>query len=91
MAGVLDTYGYRDSDTGLVTIKAQEEYKQSAKDSEQDTRIQKNYSDNIVQQDEIDWNSLMNDAQEAMINELNDKIEHITSGGTIEDLDMGGW
>ena len=90
MAGTLDYYGYKDDNTALVSAKTQEEWKQNAKDKEQDAKIQKNYDENVIQQDEIDRNSLINDAQESQINDLYTKIENI-SGGTLTDLDMGGW
>lgn len=91
MAGALDIYGYQDKNTALITTKSQEEQKQNARDAAQDAKIKYNYDENVTQQDEIDRNKLINDIQEIQINELNDKIEHITSGGTITDLDMGSW
>jgi hypothetical protein len=91
MAGTLDYYGYKDEDTALINAKTLEEWKQSAKDREQDEKIKRNYDDNTVQQSEIDRNSLINDAQIAQINDLYEKIEHIPSGGTITDFDMGDW
>lgn len=91
MAGALDIYGYQDNNTALITTKSQEEHKQSVRDTEQDAKIKYNYDENVTQQDEIDRNKLINDIQDIQINELNDKIEHITSGGTITDLDMGSW
>lgn len=90
MAGVLDTYGYQDENTRLVTMRSQEEWRQSAKDKEQDEKIKRNYDDNVYQQDEIDRNSLINDSQESQIYDLYEKIENI-SGGTITDFDMGDW
>lgn len=90
MAGVLDSYGYWDDGTQLVTLQTQEEWKQSAKDQEQDSKIQQNYNDNVYQQGEIDRNTLINDIQEAQINEINEIISQIT-GGTTVDFDMGNW
>ena len=91
MAGILDYYGYKDDDTALINSKTLEELKQSAKNKEQDEKIQRNYDDNLIQQNEIDRNSLINDAQVGQINDLYNKIDNITSGGTITDMDMGGW
>jgi uncharacterized membrane protein YhiD involved in acid resistance len=90
MAGILDYYGYEDTQTQLVTLKKQEDYRQSVKDKEQDEKIKQNYEENITQQDEIELNSLINDEQIAQINDLYEKIDNI-SGGTIADLDMGSW
>lgn len=91
MAGVLDYYGYKDTDTALISSKAIEEQKQTERDKAQDEKIKRNYDDNVTQQDEIDRNSLINDAQALQINDLYEKIEHMPSGGTITDLDMGDW
>ena len=92
MAGSLDYYGYKDADTGLINSKTLEEYKQLAKDKEQDEKIKRNYDDNAIQQGEIDRNSLINDAQIEQINDLYRKIESIpSSGGTITNFDMGEW
>lgn len=91
MAGVLDYYGYKDTNTPLVDQKTLEELKQSVKDKEQDSLIKRNYDDNVTQQSEIDRNSSINDTQIAQINDLYDKIERIPSGGTITDFDMGAW
>jgi hypothetical protein len=91
MAGSLDYYGYKDDDTALISSKTIDKMKQSEKDKEQDARIERNYDDNLTQQSEIDRNSLINDAQIAQINDLYEKIEHMPSGGTVTDLDMGDW
>ena len=49
-----NSYGYSDAGTQLVTVISQAEHKQNEKDKEQDIRIQKNYDDNVIQQEEID-------------------------------------
>lgn len=53
MAGILDYYGYSDTETGLVSTTQQAQMEQSAKDAEQDVRIQENYDVNVTQQEEI--------------------------------------
>ena len=91
MAGPLNYYGYSDKGTQIVSVKSQEEAKQSQVDAEQDVLIKKSLDDNITQQDEIDRNSMINDQQVQQIDDLYNRIEDITSGGTITDLDMGDW
>ena len=91
MAGSLNYYGYSDKGTQIVSVKSQEEAKQSQVDAEQDVLIKKSLDDNITQQDEIDRNSMINDQQVQQIDDLYNLIEDITSGGTITDLDMGDW
>ena len=90
MAGVLDNYGYNDDITKLIPYQTFDEAKQSKIDEEQNRKIEKNRTDNVEQQGEIDMNTLINDAQQAQIEDLEEKIQHI-SGGTIDDLDMGEW
>lgn len=90
MAGVLDNYGYNDDTTKLIPYQTFDEAKQSKIDEEQNKKIEKNRTDNVEQQEEIDKNTLINDAQQVQIDDLEEKIQHI-SGGTIEDLDMGEW
>lgn len=73
---ILDTYGYKDSAIHLTTRRQQDEEKQSEIDEEQSERIQRNTD--------------VNDEQESQINELNEKIKHM-SGGTVTDFDFGSW
>lgn len=82
MAGVLDYYGYEESNTALVSSKTIDEQKQVEKDKSQDEMIKKNLEDNEAQQVKIDRNSSINAIQEGQITDLYNLIGHGASGTT---------
>lgn len=91
MAGILDTYGYKESQTSLVTVEQQNEEKQNEIDKLQSAQIEANSAKNERQDGSIAVINLNDERQNERLGTLEEQIKHISSGGTVTDFDFGNW
>jgi hypothetical protein len=90
MAGILDTYGYKESQTSLVTVEQQNEEKQNEIDKLQSAQIEANSVKNERQDGSIAVINSNDEIQDKRLGALEYQIQHIT-GGTETDFDFGNW
>ena len=90
MAGILDTYGYKESQTSLVTVEQQNEEKQNEIDKLQSAQIEANSVKNERQDGSIAVINSNDELQDKRLGALEYQVHHIT-GGTETDFDFGNW